>query len=107
MLNRPEPNTNVAPQVFAGGITEAGMLGVCGVIMYAVLCGYPPVFCPSDAQVLAEACSGNFSFNLDDWLNVSEDAMNLISVLLQDHDAAEQALDHGSIGNKAHMATKA
>ena len=38
-----------------------------GVIMYVMLCGYPPFFGETDADVLAEVRLGNFSFNAADW----------------------------------------
>merc|ERR1712228_758552 len=48
---------------------------------------------------------GNFSFNAADWKNVSEDAKNLIRMLLKmnprDRYTAEQALNHEWIKNKA------
>merc|ERR1712228_583595 len=48
---------------------------------------------------------GNFSFNAADWKNVSEDAKNLIRMLLKmnpkDRYTAEQALNHEWIRNKA------
>ena len=40
-----------------------------GVIMYVMLCGYPPIFGETDADVLAEVRLGNFSFNAADWKN--------------------------------------
>merc|ERR1712176_497684 len=77
----------------------------CGVIMYVMLCGYPPFFGETDAEVLSKVRLGNFSFNAADWKNVSEDAKNLIRMLLKmnprDRYTAEQALNHEWIKNKA------
>jgi len=48
---------------------------------------------------------GNFSFNAADWKNISEDAKNLIRMLLKmnpkDRYSAEQALNHVWVKNKA------
>merc|ERR1719399_792968 len=95
----------VAPQVLAGKYDHASDLWSLGVIMYVVLCGYPPFYGETDADVLAKVRLGNFSFNAADWKSVSEDAKNLIRMLLKmnprDRYTAEQALDHVWVRNKA------
>jgi len=95
----------VAPQVLAGKYDQLSDLWSCGVIMYVMLCGYPPFFGETDAEVLAKVRLGNFSFNAADWKNISEDAKNLIRMLLKmnprDRYTAEQALNHEWIMNKA------
>jgi calcium-dependent protein kinase len=95
----------VAPQVLAGKYDKASDLWSLGVIMYVVLCGYPPFYGETDADVLAKVRLGNFSFNAADWKNVSEDAKNLIRMLLKmnprDRYTAEQALNHIWVRNKA------
>eukprot|EP00928_Gymnodinium_smaydae_P018456 TRINITY_DN17022_c0_g2_i1.p1 TRINITY_DN17022_c0_g2~~TRINITY_DN17022_c0_g2_i1.p1 ORF type:complete len:507 (+),score=172.99 TRINITY_DN17022_c0_g2_i1:91-1611(+) len=95
----------VAPQVLAGKYDQLSDMWSCGVIMYVLLCGYPPFFGDSDAEVLSKVRLGNFSFNTTDWKNVSEDAKNLIRMLLKmnsrDRYTAEQALNHEWIKNKA------
>merc|ERR1719387_1457414 len=52
---------------------------------------------------------GNFTFNAADWKNVSEDAKNLIRMLLKmnprDRYTAEQAMNHVWVKNKAPKAT--
>jgi len=95
----------VAPQVLAGKYDHLSDLWSVGVIMYVMLCGYPPFFGETDAEVLSKVRLGNFSFNAADWKNVSEDAKNLIRMLLKmnprDRYTAEQALNHEWIKNKA------
>lgn len=95
----------VAPQVLAGKYDQLSDLWSCGVIMYVLLCGYPPFFGESDAEVLSKVRLGNFSFHQADWKNVSEDAKNLIRMLLKmnprDRYTAEQALNHDWIAKKA------
>jgi len=101
----------VAPQVLAGKYDQASDLWSCGVIMYVLLCGYPPFYGESDAEVLSKVRLGNFSFNAADWKNISDDAKNLIRMLLKmnprDRYCAEQALNHDWIKNKAPKATNA
>jgi calcium-dependent protein kinase len=95
----------VAPQVLAGKYDQSSDLWSLGVIMYVVLCGYPPFYGETDADVLAKVRLGNFSFNAADWKNISEDAKNLIRMLLKmnpkDRYTAEQALNHVWVRNKA------
>lgn len=95
----------VAPQVLAGKYDQLSDMWSAGVIMYVMLCGYPPFFGETDAEVLSKVRLGNFSFNAADWKNISEDAKNLIRMLLKmnprDRYTAEQALNHEWIKNKA------
>merc|ERR1719326_342248 len=95
----------VAPQVLAGKYNQASDLWSIGVIMYVLLCGYPPFFGETDAEVLSKVRLGNFSFNAADWKNVSDDAKELIRMLLKmnpkDRYSAEQALNHTWIKDKA------
>ena len=82
-----------------------------GVIMYVLLCGYPPFYGETDADVLTKVRLGNFTFNAADWKNVSDDAKDLIKKLLKmnprDRYTAEQALAHVWVKNKAPAATNA
>merc|ERR1740138_1913599 len=100
----------VAPQVLAGKYDQLSDLWSCGVIMYVMLCGYPPFFGETDAEVLSKVRLGNFSFNAADWKNVSEDAKALIRMLLKmnprDRYTAEQALNHMWVNKKAPKASK-
>jgi calcium-dependent protein kinase len=95
----------VAPQVLQGKYDQSADLWSLGVIMYVVLCGYPPFYGDNDGEVLTKVKLGNFSFNAQDWKNVSDDAKQLIRMLLKmnprDRYTAEQALNHVWVKNKA------
>merc|ERR1719414_1631977 len=95
----------VAPQVLAGKYDQMSDMWSIGVIMYVMLCGYPPFFGETDADVLAKVRLGNFTFNAADWKSISEDAKILIRNLLKmnprDRYTAEQTLNHDWIKNKA------
>ncbi|EER11618.1 Calcium-dependent protein kinase, putative [Perkinsus marinus ATCC 50983] len=95
----------VAPQVLAGKYDESCDLWSCGVIMYILLCGYPPFYGETDADVLTKVRLGNYTFNASDWKGISEDAKDLIRKLLKinprDRYTAEQALNHLWVRNKA------
>lgn len=72
----------VAPQVLQGKYTYKCDMWSAGVIMYILLCGYPPFHGDNDAEILAKVKSGKFSFNDQDWKNVSMEAKDLIRKLL-------------------------
>jgi len=95
----------VAPQVLLGKYDQSSDLWSLGVIMYVLLCGYPPFHGETDTDVLAKVRLGNFSFPTSDWKKVSEDAKQLIRFLLRmnprDRYTAEQALNHIWVVNKA------
>merc|ERR1740121_3181598 len=95
----------VAPQVLMGKYDQAADLWSCGVIAFVLLCGYPPFHGETDADVLAKVRGGQFSFALPDWKNISEDAKDLIRLLLKmnpkERYTAEQALNHVWVASKA------
>jgi len=98
----------VAPQVLAGKYDQSSDLWSIGVIMFVMLCGYPPFFGETDCDVLAKVRLGNFTFAAADWKNISEDAKTLIRNLLKmnprDRFTAQQALNHTWISAKAPQA---
>lgn len=95
----------VAPQVLQGRYDQSADLWSCGVLTYVLLCGYPPFHGCTDADVLTKVRVGTFSFNQTFWKNVSEDAKNLIRMLLKmnprDRYTAEQALNHVWVTERA------
>jgi calcium-dependent protein kinase len=95
----------VAPQVLNGKYDHLSDMWSIGVIMFVMLCGYPPFFGESDAEVLSKVRLGTFTFHPTDWKNISEDAKQLIRYLLKmnprDRYTAEQALNHRWIKEKA------
>jgi len=95
----------VAPQVLQGKYDQSADIWSCGVIMFVLLCGYPPFYGETDAEVLSKVKIGNFSFRAADWKNISKDAKDLIRMLLKmtpkERFTAEQALNHVWVKDKA------
>jgi len=73
----------VAPQVLEGKYDHACDIWSCGVIMFVVLCGYPPFYGETDNQVLQEVRKAELHFDPSDWQAISDDAKNLIRNLLR------------------------
>lgn len=87
-----------SPEVLAHKCTEAADLWSVGVIMYVILCGYPPFYGETEKDAVASVRRGSFSFPAKHWRNVSADAQHLIRHLLKmnphDRYTAEQTLSH-------------
>jgi calcium-dependent protein kinase len=99
----------IAPQVLSGKYDELCDLWSVGVIMFILLCGVPPFQGESYVEVVSKVRRGAFTFNPDDWKNVSEDAKSLVCNLLRmnpgDRFTAEQALNDVWIKDRAPQAT--
>uniref|UniRef100_A0A0G4IFX6 Calcium-dependent protein kinase 1 n=1 Tax=Chromera velia CCMP2878 TaxID=1169474 RepID=A0A0G4IFX6_9ALVE len=99
----------VAPQVLRGEYGRECDLWSAGVIMYILLCGYPPFHGDSDKEILTKVKKGKYSFNEADWKDISGDAKDLIQKLLtyepKERTTAEQALNHPWIKSNAASAS--
>merc|ERR1719335_673249 len=73
----------IAPEVLAGGYGQKADLWSCGVILYVLICGSPPFQGKTDHDVLQAVRRGELAFNDDVWNGVSDDAKNLIELLLK------------------------
>jgi len=74
----------VAPQVLQGNYDEKCDIWSCGVIMYILLCGYPPFYGDRDEDILRRVRRGSFDFPKEDWANISNKggAKELIQLML-------------------------
>jgi len=92
----------VAPEVLQlnGYGKEVDMWSI-GVIMYILLCGFPPFYEESNAQLFKAILEGRFSYPDPYWSSVSASAKDLINKLLvvdpKKRLTAEQALQHSWI----------
>jgi len=74
----------VAPEILMQrGYGKQVDLWSIGVILYILLCGYPPFYDESDAVLFEMIMKGKFDFDERYWSEVSKDAKHLISHMLQ------------------------
>lgn len=89
----------VAPEVISKmPYTEKVDLWSVGVVVYIMLCGRPPFYGENDVAVMRKITAGKYKFPKQYWSNVSEDAKNFITHLLQVNPAQRptcaEALQH-------------
>jgi len=73
----------VAPEILnATGYGSAVDMWSSGVIMYILLCGYPPFYSDNDAQLFESILSANYHFHSPYWDNISKEAKDVIRALL-------------------------
>ena len=67
-----------------------------GVVLYILICGYPPFYGDNDAEILESVKKGIYDFDEEEWDNVTKDCKALIMrMLMKDPNkrcTAEQAL---------------
>lgn len=88
----------VAPEVLqCDGYGQEVDLWSAGVIMYILLCGYPPFYNTNDARLFDSIMAGEYEFHRPYWDRISEQAKNLIrKLLVVDYEkriTAEKALE--------------
>jgi calcium-dependent protein kinase len=88
----------IAPEVLNEKYDEKCDIWSCGVIMYILLCGYPPFNAETDQEILNKIKLGKFTFPDEEWENVSSEAKDLIVNMLTynsaDRYSASACLSH-------------
>lgn len=74
----------VAPEVLGGQKYGVGVdCWSLGVILYILLCGYPPFYAETHPRLYQVIQAGKYSFDEEDWGGISSEAKHLIARLLE------------------------
>ena len=88
----------IAPEVLRNHYTEKCDVWSAGVIMYIMLCGFPPFGGASDKEIMHKVSIGKFSFPSPEWDNISFEAKDFIERLVNINETtrltAREALSH-------------
>jgi calcium-dependent protein kinase len=55
----------------------------CGVILYILLCGYPPFSGKTDDKIMEKVAKGVYAFDSEEWDDISKEAKELIKKMMQ------------------------
>ena len=73
----------IAPEVLSEVYDEKCDIWSCGVILYILLCGYPPFNGDSDTDILKSVKKGTYDFPVEEWESISKNAKDLVSNMLK------------------------
>lgn len=72
----------MSPEMYGKRYDEKCDVWACGIILYILLCGYPPFLGKSDDQIKKKVCTGVFQFDGEDWSTISNEAKEIIRKML-------------------------
>ena len=72
----------ISPEIIKGNYDEKCDIWACGVILYILLCGYPPFSGNTDKEVYNLITQVKYDFNKENWKNISKYARDLIKNML-------------------------
>lgn len=90
----------IAPEVLSRGrhYDKECDLWSIGVVCYVLLCGYPPFYGDTDAEIFASVKRGEFDFPSPDWDDISSQAKHFIRACLKTDPSkrptAREAMEH-------------
>ena len=87
----------VSPEIIQGSYDERCDIWSVGVILYILLCGYPPFNGPNDNEIYKKILNMDLKFPEDEWSNISDDAKDLLRHMICGQNArytAAQVLEH-------------
>ena len=94
----------IAPEVLSNRYDERCDIWSTGVILYILLCGYPPFNGNNDNEILEAVKKGDYTMKGAEWNEISDLAKDLVSKMMQfdvkKRLTAAEAMRHPFIDNK-------
>ena len=88
----------IAPEVIKENYNEKCDVWSCGIILYILLCGYPPFNGQSNVDIFQHIKHSEPVFEGEEWADITREAIDLIKNMLNKNPAerltAEQCLEH-------------
>lgn len=88
----------VAPEVLRGQYNQTCDMWSVGVLLYILLCGYPPFTGKGSKEIFKKILTASYDFPASDWSHISPSAKEFIKALLhfrpEGRMTALQALKH-------------
>ncbi|ORM39641.1 Calcium-dependent protein kinase 4 [Babesia sp. Xinjiang] len=88
----------IAPDVLKGVYDSKCDIWSVGVILYILLCGFPPFNGANESEIIKKVQTGKYTFDMPQWRKVSESAKDLIARMITYNPAkrisAAEALEH-------------
>ncbi|CAK79730.1 unnamed protein product (macronuclear) [Paramecium tetraurelia] len=88
----------VAPEVLEGSYDSKCDIWSSGVILYVILCGYPPFYGENEKEILTEIKNAQLQFEGDEWLQIPQEIKDFIK--LQICPAAQRYAPKDLLSNK-------
>ncbi len=73
----------IAPEVISQNYDEKCDIWSCGIILYILLCGYPPFNGPSNNDIYSAIQHSKLLFEKESWKEISKEAISLIKKMLE------------------------
>jgi calcium-dependent protein kinase len=73
----------VAPEVLKGNYDNACDVWSLGVILFIMLCGYPPFEGDNNKEIFKRVLQQKLEFDPEDWTSISDEVKHLITMMLQ------------------------
>lgn len=88
----------IAPEVLNESYDEKCDVWSCGVILYILLCGYPPFNGESDDDIMACVRKAQYDFPVEEWGTISAEAKDMVASMLKykpkERLSAKECLQH-------------